>query len=93
MQCCIHPLEKSFDQLGFSEWFGWSGIWDCTEAEVAVKGVGMIAAGGKGGLTSFPTFIGGRSPQSCTVTDFEMETSNFVLFLSFQSFQSILGYI
>ena len=23
----------------------------------------------------------GRSPQSCTVTDFEMETSNFVLFL------------
>ena len=22
----------------------------------------------------------GRSPQSCTVTDFEMETSNFVLF-------------
>ena len=48
---------------------------------MAVKGVGMIAAGGKGGLTSFPTFIGGRSPQSCTVTDFEMETSNFVLFL------------
>ena len=38
---------------------------------MAVKGVGMIAAGGKGGLTSFPTFIGGRSPQSCTVTDFE----------------------
>ena len=48
---------------------------------MAVKGVGMIAAGGKGGLTSFPTFIGGRSPQSCTVTDFEMETSNFGLFL------------
>ena len=48
---------------------------------MAVKGVGMIAAGGKGGPTSFPTFIGGRSPQSCTVTDFEMETSNFVLFL------------
>ena len=23
----------------------------------------------------------GRSPQICTVTDFEMETSNFVLFL------------
>ena len=43
---------------------------------MAVKGVGMIAAGGKGGPTSFPTFIGGRSPQSCTVTDFEMETSN-----------------
>ena len=55
-------------------------LW-ATEAEVAVKGVGMIAAGGKGGLTSFPTFIGGRSPQSCTVTDFEMETSNFVLSL------------
>ena len=48
---------------------------------MAVKGVGMIAAGGKGGPTSFPTFIGGRSPQSCTVTDFEMETSNSVLFL------------
>ena len=46
---------------------------------MAVKGVGMIAAGGKGGPTSFPTFIGGRSPQSCTVTDFEMETSNSVL--------------
>ena len=44
-ECCIHPLEKSFDQLGFSEWFGWSGIWDCTEAEVAVKGVGVVAAG------------------------------------------------
>ena len=48
---------------------------------MAVKGVGMIAAGGKGGPTSFPTFIGGRSPQSCTVADFEMETSNSVLFL------------
>ena len=32
-------------------------LW-ATEAEVAVKGVGMIAAGGKGGPTSFPTFIG-----------------------------------
>ena len=32
-----------------------------------------------------PTFeltsLQGRSPQSCTVTDFEMKTSNFVLFL------------
>ena len=28
-----------------------------------------------------PNWLGGRSPQSCTVTDFEMETSNFVLFL------------
>ena len=33
----------------------------------------------------------GISPQSCTETDFEMKTSNFVLFYSFQSFQSIFG--
>ena len=37
-------------------------------------------------LHSFHNFIicgrpVGRSPQSCTVTDFEMETSNFALFL------------
>merc|ERR1712240_915406 len=34
---------------------------------------------------------GGISPQSCTETDFEMKTSNFVFFYSFQSFQSIFG--
>ena len=61
---------------------------------MAVKGVGMIAAGGKGGPTSFPTFIGGRSPQSCTVTDFEMETSNSVLFFThFSRFSPFWGYI
>ena len=35
----------------------------------------------KCGALSISMILLGRSPQSCTETDFEMKTSNFVLFL------------
>ena len=50
--------------------------------KISANQVGVCFVQGGGDLLStFNFWFMGRSPQSCTETDFEMKTSNLVLFL------------